>query len=143
MRCPPSRSGCRISRDARGGLVPSLNSLALEGYGTMKMKFCSLLAGASLLALASTAQAAGPTALTDDDMDRVTAGAAATANAAALALGDFLTFTTTQTSTDAVTSIRGLQVGSAFGGSFSAAAAASALFQAAVATHADSSATLP
>ena len=109
----------------------------------MKMKFCSLLAGASLLALASTAHAAGPLALSDNQMDAVTAGAAATANAAALALGDFLTFTTTQTATDAVTSIKGIQVGSAFGGAFSAAAAASALFQAAVAVHADSSATLP
>ena len=109
----------------------------------MKMKFCSLLAGACLIALASTAHAAGPLALSDNQMDAVTAGAAATANAAALALGDFLTFTTTQTATDAVTSIKGIQVGSAFGGAFSAAAAASALFQAAVAVHADSSATLP
>ena len=110
----------------------------------MKMKFCSLLVGASLFALASTAHAAGPLSLSDNQMDGVTAGAAATANAAALALGDFLTFTTTQTATDAVTSIGSIhQVGAAFGGSFSAAAAASALFQAAVATHADSSATLP
>jgi hypothetical protein len=112
----------------------------------MKFKLCSLLAGVSLLALACAANAGQPLVLSDHQMDGVTAGAAATANAAALALGDFLTFTTTQTSTDAVTSIAGLtppQTGSAFGGSFSAAAAASALFQAAVATHADSSATLP
>jgi hypothetical protein len=109
----------------------------------MKLKLSSLLAGASLIALASAANAGQAVALSDGQMDRVTAGAAATANAAGLALGDFLTFTTTQTSTDAVTSIKGIQVGSAFGGSFSAAAAASALFQAAVATHADSSATLP
>ena len=105
------------------------------------MKFCSLLVGASLLALAGTAQAAQP--LTDNQMDGVTAGAAATANAAALALGDFLTFTATQTATNAVTSIGGLQVGIAFGGSLSEAAASSALFQAAVATHADSAASLP
>jgi len=109
----------------------------------MKTKLCSLLAGVSLLALASAANAGQPLALSDNQMDGVTAGAAATSNAAALALGDFLTFTTTQTSTDAVTSIKGIQVGSSFGGAFSAAAAASALFQAAVATHADSSATLP
>ena len=107
----------------------------------MKMKFYSLLVGASLLALAGTAQAGQP--LTDNQMDGVTAGAAATANAAALALGDFLTFTATQTATNAVTSIGGLQVGIAFGGSLSEAAASSALFQAAVATHADSAATLP
>ena len=110
----------------------------------MTMKFCSLLAGAALLALAGTAQAGQPLALSDNQLDTVTAGAAATANAGALALGDFLTFTTTQTATDAVTSIGSIhQVGAAFGGSFAAAAAASALFQAAVATHADSSATLP
>jgi len=108
----------------------------------MKTKFCSLLAGVALLALAGAANAQ-PLTLSEAQMDGVTAGAAATANAAALALGDFLTFTTTQTSTDAVTSIKGIQIGAAFGGSFSAAAAASALFQAAVATHADSSATLP
>ncbi|HUK11461.1 MAG TPA: hypothetical protein VLX09_26575 [Stellaceae bacterium] len=105
------------------------------------MKFYSLLVGASLLALAGTAQAGQP--LTDNQMDGVTAGAAATANAAALALGDFLTFTATQTATNAVTSLDGLQVGIAFGGSLSEAAASSALFQAAVATHADSAASLP
>jgi hypothetical protein len=109
----------------------------------MKTKLCSLLAGVSLLALASAANAGQALVLSDHQLDGVTAGAAATANAGALALGDFLTFTTTQTSTDAVTSIKGIQVGSAFGGAFSAAAAASALFQAAVASHADSSATLP
>jgi len=64
----------------------------------MKTKLCSLLAGVSLLALASAANAGQPLALSDNQMDGVTAGAAATANAAALALGDFLTFTTTQTS---------------------------------------------
>ena len=107
----------------------------------MKTKFCSLLVGASLLALAGTAQAGQP--LTDNQMDGVTAGAASTANAAALALGDFLTFIATQTATNAVTSIGGIQVGIAFGGALSEAAATSALFQAAVATHADSAATLP
>jgi len=108
----------------------------------MKMKLCTLLVGASLLALAGTAQAGQP--LTDNQMDGVTAGAAATANAAALALGDFLTFTATQTATNAVTSIGSIgQVGIAFGGALSEAAASSALFQAAVATHADSAASLP
>ena len=105
------------------------------------MKFYSLLVGASLLALAGAAHAGQP--LTDNQMDGVTAGAAATANAAALALGDFLTFTATQTATNAVTSLDGIQVGIAFGGSLSEAAASSALFQAAVATHADSAASLP
>jgi hypothetical protein len=112
----------------------------------MKMKLCSLVAGASLLAISVAANAGQPLALSDRQMDGVTAGAAATANAAALALGDFLTFTATQTATDAVTSLAGVtppQIGSSFGGALSVAAAASALFQAAVATHADSSATLP
>jgi hypothetical protein len=110
----------------------------------MKTKLSSLLAGVSLLALAGVANAGQPLALSDHQMDGVTAGAAATANAGGLALGDFLTFTTTQTSTDAVTSIASIkQVGSSFGGAFSAAAAASALFQAAAVSHADSSATLP
>lgn len=109
----------------------------------MKIKLCSLFAGATLLALAGVANAQ-PQALSEHQMDGVTAGAASTANAAALALGDFLTFTSTQTATNAVTSINSIgQFGVAFGGSFSAAAAASALFQAAVSTHADTSATLP
>src|ERR1700731_2417098 len=86
------------------GRLLHLNT-SLRRIQSMKMKFCSLLASAALLALASTANAAEPVALSDNQMDSVTAGAAATANAAALALGDFLTFTTTQTSTDAVTSI--------------------------------------
>jgi hypothetical protein len=118
----------------------------------MKIKLYSLFAGAALLAFAGTANAQ-PQALSEHQMDMLTAGAAATANAAGFALGDFLTFTATQTATNAVTTIRGpntaagaptyLQIGLAFGGSASTAAAASALFQAAVATHADSSATLP
>jgi hypothetical protein len=107
----------------------------------MKWKFASLLAGASLLALASTANAARP--LTDIQMDVVTAGAAATANAAAVALGDFDATTATQTATNAVTSIKGIQIGLAVGESAATATAASALFQAAVAVHSDSAATLP
>lgn len=122
----------------------------------MNMKFCSLLACASLIALATAANAAQPLALSDAQMDGVTAGAAATATGQALALGDFLTFTQTVTATDAVTTIKGpmvmgptgpvqtyLQIGSALGESFTQAAAASALFQASVATSSQSSATLP
>ena len=122
----------------------------------MKTKFCSLLAGASLLALASAANAAQPLALSDTQMDGVTAGAAAIATGQALALGDFLTFTQTVTATDAVTSLKvqtGVDTagnpvfeqinGSALGQSLSQAAAASALFQAAAATSSQSAATLP
>jgi len=107
----------------------------------MKLKLTSLLAGASLLALASAANAAQ--VLSDTQMDGVTAGAASTANAAALALGDFDATTLTHTATNAVTSIAGVQIGIAVGQSLSVATAASALFQAAVATHSDSAATLP
>ena len=115
----------------------------------MKMKFCALLAGASLLALAGAANAAQP--LSDAQMDGVTAGAAAIATGQALAIGDFLTFTQTVTATDAVTSLTihnadGTTThinGSALGESLSQAAAASALFQAAAATSSQSAATLP
>jgi hypothetical protein len=111
----------------------------------MKMKFCALLAGASLLALAGAANAAQP--LSDTQMDGVTAGAAAIATGQALAIGDFLTFTQTVTSTDAVTSLtlsNGTRtIGSALGESLPQAAAASALFQAAAATSSQSAATLP
>ncbi|MGC2201349.1 MAG: hypothetical protein WA633_14555 [Stellaceae bacterium] len=107
----------------------------------MKLKLTSLLAGVSMIALAGAANAAQM--LSDTQLDVVTAGAAANANAAALALGDFDATTFTQTATNAVTSIKGLQIGIAVGQSLSTATAASALFQAAVATHADSAATLP
>jgi len=111
----------------------------------MKMKLCAPLAGAALFVLASAANAAQP--LSDSQMDGVTAGAAAAATGQALAIGDFLTFTQTVTSTDAVTSLtlsNGTKItGSALGLSLSNAAAASALFQAAVATSSQSAATLP
>lgn len=115
----------------------------------MKTQFFSLLAGASLIALAGAASAAQP--LSDNQMDRVTAGAAAAATGQALALGDFLTFTQTVTASDAVTSLtitgaNGATThvnGSALGESLSQAAAASALFQAAASTTSSSAATLP
>lgn len=115
----------------------------------MKNPFFSLLAGASLIALASAANAGQP--LSDAQMDSVTAGAAAAATGQALALGDFLTFTQTITTSDAVTSLTVTNAdgttthinGSALGQSLAQAAAASALFQAAVATTSSSAATLP
>lgn len=67
----------------------------------MKLKFGSLLAGVALIALASTANAGQP--LTDKQMDGVTAGLGnnlvALANAAAIALGNFDSATTTLTNT--------------------------------------------
>lgn len=108
----------------------------------MKLKFLAAVTGAALLALASTANAGQP--LSDTQLDRVTAGAAATANSAAVALGDFDATTLTQTATNAVTNIPSIkQFGIAVGQSLSVATAASALFQAAVAVHSDSAATLP
>jgi hypothetical protein len=50
-------------------------------------KMLSLIAGGTLLALASTAYAGQPLQLSEKQMDRVTAGGVALANAAALALG--------------------------------------------------------
>lgn len=117
----------------------------------MKTKLCALLAGASLIALASAANAGQPLVLSNGQMDGVTAGASAAANAAALALGDFDAFTQTVTATNAVTTLRITNAngtttfipGIAIGQSYSAAAAASALFQAAVAVSANSAAQLP
>jgi len=121
----------------------------------MNTKYCSLLAGASLLAFAGAANAGQPVALADGQLDGITAGAAATASGQALALGDFLTLTQTVTATNAVSSltITGTDgngnptttfiPGVALGQSFTLAASASALFQAAVATSSQTAATLP
>lgn len=55
----------------------------------MKTKFCALLLGASLFALASTGNAGQP--LTDSQLDAISAGANwfATASNAAVAIGNF------------------------------------------------------
>jgi hypothetical protein len=107
----------------------------------MKTKFLSLVAGASLIALAGVANAGQPLVLSNGQMDVVTAGAAATANAGAFALGDFDAVTLTQTATNAVSGNGLFNI--AIGQSYSLATAASVLFQAAVAAHSDSAATLP
>jgi hypothetical protein len=54
----------------------------------MKMKFSSALTAAMLVALASTADAGQSLALSDHQMDSVTAGAAAVANVTGLAIGE-------------------------------------------------------
>jgi hypothetical protein len=54
----------------------------------MKMKFSSALTAAMLVALASTADAGQSLALSDHQMDSVTAGAAAVANVAGQAIGE-------------------------------------------------------
>jgi hypothetical protein len=67
----------------------------------MKLKFNPLLAGVALLALASAANAGQP--LTDRQMDGVTAGLGnnllASANAAAIAIGNFSSDTISFTNT--------------------------------------------
>ena len=106
----------------------------------MTNKFFSLVASAALLALAGTAYAGQPLPLSDKQMDGVTAGATALANAAATALGEIEAVTVTQTSTNTVTVSPRIAVGQSFA---QALAAGGILFQAAAAVHADSFATLP
>jgi hypothetical protein len=65
----------------------------------MKMKFSSALTGAVLVALASTADAGQPLALSDHQMDGVTAGAAALATLAGQAIGELDAITVGQTVT--------------------------------------------
>jgi len=67
----------------------------------MKTKFCSLLAGASLFALASAANAAQPVALSDSQMDLVTAGETALATGTNFGLADFSLVGQTETITEA------------------------------------------
>lgn len=106
----------------------------------MTNKLFSLVAGAALIALAGTAHAGQPLQLSEHQMDRVTAGGAALANAAALALGEIAADTATQTSTNVVTVTPRIAVGLSFA---QALAAGGILTQAAAAVHADSFATLP
>jgi hypothetical protein len=65
----------------------------------MKMKFSSALTGAMLVALASTADAGQPLALSDHQMDGITAGAAALATVAGQAIGELDAITLGQTMT--------------------------------------------
>jgi len=108
----------------------------------MTNKLLSLVAGAALLALAGTAQAGQAVSLSDKQMDRVTAGATALANAAAVTLGEIDAVTVTQTSTNTVTTggLARIAVGQSFA---QALAAGGILFDAAASVHADSFATLP
>jgi hypothetical protein len=108
---------------------------------TMTNKLFSLVAGAALLALAGTANAGQPLQLSDNQMERVTAGGTGIADAAALALGEVLADTTTQTATNVQTAtFPHIAVGEAYS---QALAAGGFLFQAAAAVHSDSAASLP
>jgi len=107
----------------------------------MTNKLFSLVAGVALLALAGTAHAGQPLQLSEHQMDRVTAGGAALADSAALALGEIAADTVTQTSTNVVTVSPGrIAVGLSFS---QALAAGGILTQAAAVVHSDSFATLP
>jgi hypothetical protein len=73
----------------------------------MMNKLLSLAAGASVLMLAGAAYAKEPVALSDKQMDKVTAGGTALANAAGLALGELASDTITQVSTEVVQGVSG------------------------------------
>jgi hypothetical protein len=103
----------------------------------MKMNFCSLFAGALLLALSGTGHAGQPLALSDNQMDAISAGATATAEASAMAIGDFTTVTITTSASTAMPNTI------AFGGAFSQVMATSAMSQASGTVHTDTSAMLP
>lgn len=107
----------------------------------MTKKLLSLAAGAALLALVGTAQAGQPVPLSDKQMDGVTAGAAALADAAAFAVGEAFANTDTQTSTNTVTfGAAPIAVAQSIA---QALAGGGFLFSSAAAVHAESFATLP
>lgn len=69
----------------------------------MKKQVFSLLAGGALLAFTGAANAGEPLRLTDNQMDGVSAGAVALADAASVTFGEVISNTYSQTSTEAQT----------------------------------------
>jgi hypothetical protein len=106
----------------------------------MTNKLFSLVAGAALLALAGTANAGQALQLSDRQMDGVTAGGTAIADAASLTYGEVLSDTASQTSTNVSTVSPKIAVAEAFSQGL---AAGGFLFDAASISHADSAASLP
>jgi len=117
----------------------------------MMTKCLSLATGAALLAMAGTAYADQPkqqphakaVALSDKQMDIVTAGGVGIANTGAVAIGEVDAVTFTQTSTNVSTALPSLSriaIGQAFS---QALAAGGFLYNAAAIAHADTSASLP
>ena len=103
-------------------------------------KLFSMVAGAALLALAGTAQA-GNLQLSDRQMDGVTAGGAAVANGVSVTLGEVLSDTATQLSTNVSTaSFPHIAIAEA---ASTGTAAGGFLFQAFSQSHVDTFATLP
>jgi hypothetical protein len=101
----------------------------------MKKQVFSLLAGGALLAFASSANAGEVRQLTDNQMDAVSAGAVALANAAGVTFGEVISDTVSQTSTFAQTIAPRIVVAQAYNQSV---AAGGFLFNAAAASHASS-----
>ena len=106
----------------------------------MMTKLLASATAAALIVLAGGANAADLKPLSDKQMDVVTAGGVGIGNAAALALGEVLADTVTQTSTNVVTVGSRIAIGQAFS---QALAAGGFLFQAAAISHADTAASLP
>lgn len=105
----------------------------------MTNKLFSLVAGAALLALAGAAQAGQPLQLSDRQMDGVTAGGTALADAVSVTFGEVLSDTASQTSTN-VDTVHKFAIGESISQGL---AAGGFLFQAASISHADSAASLP
>jgi hypothetical protein len=114
----------------------------------MLKKIYPAAVGAALMMLATAASAAPPAQLSDSQMDGVTAGiiiprGVALANAAALALGEVTSDTSTQTSTNVNTSginpLAWISIGQA---ASQAVAAGGFLFNAGAVSHSDASASL-
>jgi len=106
----------------------------------MMHKILSLVAGAMLLAFAGSAQAGQLVPLSDSQMDVVTAGGTAIANAGAVSFGEALADTITLTSTNVSIVSPKIAIGEAFSQSL---AGGGFLFQAAAISHADTAASLP
>jgi hypothetical protein len=113
----------------------------------MTNKLFSLVAGAALLALAGTANAGG--LLSNAQMDSVTAGGTAFANAASVTFGEVISDTASQTSTnictagcltDPLANLSKVAIGEAFSQGL---AAGGFLFNAESISHADTAASLP
>jgi hypothetical protein len=103
----------------------------------MKTGICTAIAGVALLALAGNASADEPKKLSDTQMDGVTAGGMAIAEAAAFTAGDLLSETAVATETFVDNSIL------ATGKATSAGLAASVVFPAVSASESVAAATLP
>jgi ABC-type proline/glycine betaine transport system substrate-binding protein len=127
-----------------------LTAITSQRNRQMMKTFSFLVAGAALLALTGVAQAAQP--LTNAQMDSVTAGGFATANAVSNTLGEIAGDTVALTSTNVSTVPVVVSTASgpvtvppiAIGESYSQALAAGGVnFQVFAISHADSAASLP